>query len=428
MMTKRLFVIILMGLFLISGCRPNTTEEPTLELVLTGLQQPNEKTFFRTFVRLFEAEHGISVNLSYVLPDDMMTYIETSKTEGKNIDVIMIDTARMSNYFDQDLMVDLQWLNQEVDRTFTQSFDQYTHRSEVRYFAPVSLDVYLTLYNKSALPFIPNGVETIGNDQEEITEITKISWQQLSTWAKNIEVATGSPRFGFPYGQNSSQLIYPITGIGLAMGDHSLPSFNDAGAKTAWAYLFDLKQNNALAFGPTFASVNQPTELLNSNDLWISFGHMGPLGSTFIANPNKYVLGPVPYDETTLQSGSTAGAWAYGMLKTAKHPTAGKAWIKFITDPEINYLYCSGLGGVISPLYEVNDHLTSSTVDQIMATGIRMMNNHMDIVVVDTTRYTVWNEVKLLYIDLYLQLLDGVTIDDNVLNTYQSQLTELRKA
>lgn len=428
MMIKRFVAVILLSLFLLSGCQSNPIEEPeTLDLVLTGLQQPSEKTFFRTFVRLFEAEHGISVNLNYVLPDDMMSYIETSTAEGNNIDVIMVDTARMFNYIDQGLMMNLQWLNQEVDRTFTQSFDSYTHLSDVRYFAPVSLDVYLTLYNKAALPFIPDGVEIVENDQNNITEITKISWQQLATWAKNIEVATGTPRFGFPYGQNSSQLIYPITGIGLAMGDHSLPSFNDAGAKAAWAYLADLKQNNALAYGPTFASVNQPTELLNSNDLWISFGHMGPLGSTFIANPNKYVLGPIPYDETTLQSGTTAGAWAYGMLNTSKNQSAGRAWIKFITDPEINYLYCSGLGGVISPLYEVNDHLTNSTVDQIMATGLHMLSNPIEIEVVDTTQYTVWNEVKLLYIDLYLQLLNGDTLDDSVLNSYQTQLNTLKK-
>lgn len=212
-------------------------------------------------------------------------------------------------------------------------------------------------------------IQVIEADADEIIRVNSISWQDLAIWAKTIKTETGTARFGFPYGNVSSQLIYPITGMGLSMGEHTLPAFSDEGAVRAWAYLLDLKQVGALAYGPAFAGLTQPTELLNANQLWMSFGHMGPLGSSYNTNPNKYVLGPIPIDETSEHGGTTAGAWGYGIIKNSKNQAAARAWVKFITDPEINYLYCSGLGGVISPIKEVINHLGASNTDQIMRMG-----------------------------------------------------------
>lgn len=152
--------------------------------------------------------------------------------------------------------------------------------------------------------------------------------------------------------------------------------------------------------------LTQPTELLNANQLWMSFGHMGPLGSSYNTNPNKYVLGPIPIDETSEHGGTTAGAWGYGIIKNSKNQAAARAWVKFITDPEINYLYCSGLGGVISPIKEVINHLGASNTDQIMRMGLLMLDQTIHVKVVNTSAYSDWNAVKLLYNSLYQKLLD----------------------
>lgn len=158
------------------------------------------------------------------------------------------------------------------------------------------------------------------------------------------------------------------------MGNHHLPNFDDTGALKAWTFLADLKASKALAFGGNFAALTQPTELLSNQDLWLSFGHMEPLGTAYNMNPNRYVLDPITKDEVTGNHGTTAGAWAFGILKETTHPNGAKAWLKFIIDPEINYLYCAGLGGVMSPVQEVNTHLGSGSIDQIMKIGLSMVN------------------------------------------------------
>jgi multiple sugar transport system substrate-binding protein len=427
MRKKGWLILIISCLVLLGGCKPTESTPKTLTIVLSGLQQPNEKTFFRTFVRLFEAEHGIKVDVIYELPDQLFTTIDQQyKNNAVTTDVIMVDSARMSQYLTSNYLVDLDWLDLETDRTFTTMFDAYTHLGGYRYFAPISLDVYLTLYNKEALPYMPPTVDVTKNDADEIIRVNRISWQDLAIWAKTIKTVTGTARFGFPYGNVSSQLIYPITGMGLAMGEHTMPAFSDEGAERVWAYLFDLKQAGALAFGPSFAGLTQPTELLNANQLWMSFGHMGPLGSSYNANPNKYVLGPIPIDETSEHGGTTAGAWGYGIIRNSKNQAAARAWVKFITDPEINYLYCSGLGGVISPIKEVINHLGSSNTDQIMRMGVLMLDQTIHVKAVDTSGYSSWNDVKLLYIDLYQQLINGDFMDESLLNQYQTSLNQLK--
>lgn len=421
MMIKRLWIVML--LTLLTGCQPKPAESKNLVLVLTGLQQANEKTFFRTFVRLFEAEHGIKVDVIYESPDQLSNKIEQGALSP---DVIMVDTARMATYIEQDQMAPIDWIDLEADRTFTSLMDAYTHGDQ-RFFVPVSIDVYLSMYNKAALPYMPESVVVERDSQQAITRILDISWQDFSSWAKTIKSETGVAKFGLPYGAVNSQLLYPITGIGLAMGEHHLPRFDDSGALKAWSYLTDLKSANALAYGGNFAALTQPTELLANQELWMSFGHMGPLGTAYNMNPNRYVLGPIPKDDLTGNRGTTAGAWAFGILTETTHMKGAKAWIKFITDPEINYLYCAGLGGVMSPIQEVNNHLGTGSSDQIMKIGLSMLNDQVRVQIVDTHAYTDWQAVKMLYHNLYIELLEGQTMDINRLEVYQTQLNQLKK-
>lgn len=421
-------MMMLTSAFMLTGCPTSVPEATQLNVVITGLQQPAEKNFFRTFIKLFEAEHGISVTVTYESAD--LLFNRLKEEQGANVvtDVIMLDTAHMGNFLDENFLQPIDWLEEENnDRTLTDFFDPYTSRLGVTYFAPISFDVYMTLINRESLPYIPSTVQVTRDVQDVIARIDSITWQEISEWAIAIRQATGTAKFGFPYARISSQLLYPITGIAAAMATHDFPSFDDDGAAAAWNYLADLKAANAIAYNATIASVNQPTELMTSNQLWLSFGHMGPLGNAYIANPSKYILAPAPIDATTQRAGSTAGAWAYGIVEGAPHVNAARQWLKFITDPEINYLYCSGLGGVISPIEEVVDHLGTSPSDTIMRNGISMFSNGLKVVIVDTSPFTVWDDVKLLYNDLYDELLTGEPITSELRESYQTALDALRK-
>src|SRR5690606_2803548 len=135
--------------------------------------------------------------------------------------------------------------------------------------------------------------------------------------------------FGFPYAQVSSQLIYPISGMILSMGDYQLPSFYNTESLKAWQMIESLYDDGALMTGNQLNQMNQPTDSLNNNILKMSFGHMGPIGTAYQANPNRYVLGPAPKSAETGYMGTTAGAWTYGMIKYSKQLALAEKWIEF---------------------------------------------------------------------------------------------------
>src|SRR5690606_1755911 len=165
----------------------------------------------------------------------------------------------------------------------------------------------------------------------------------------------------------------------------------------------------------------------NNNILKMSFGHMGPIGTAYQANPNRYVLGPAPKSAETGYMGTTAGAWTYGMIKYSKQLALAEKWIEFITDPEINYMYTSGLGGVMSPIQEVIHKLDKTPTDQIMKIGLSMVQSPIRISIVETDAYQSWDQVKRLYVSLYQDMIDGETITMSELSSYQNQLESLKK-
>ena len=425
-------IIFLLILFLISntliGCSSSRTENKELNLVISGLQQPSEKVFFKTFVKLFEAEYGISVNLTYVLPQDLIEQIN-SEAEAGNIvsDVIMVDTAHMTPYIDNNLMEDVSaYMDGLPGRTITEIFSDYTSRDDEDYFVPVSFDIYISIYNKLAIPYIPSTVLTTTSKEGEILQIDTITWEEFSKWAITIKNETGIPKTGFPMSSSSSQLLYPMGGMALAFGSESFLKVNDEGALEAWNLIAEMASKGAIVSESILSTVNQPTALIDTGTLWLSFGHMGPIGEAYEKNPDQYVLGPAPIAKDTDMAGSTAGAWTFGIVKGASHLSEAEMWLRFMTDPEINYLYCSNLGGVISPILEVVENLSSSNTDKIMASGLAGFSGETKIVVPNTSEYSSWNDVKLVYISLYHSLLLGNKISQEEADVYQSQIDILR--
>lgn len=430
MMLKKIQVILMVFVLFFSffACQ-KTTEEKQITLMISGLQQPSEKVFLKTFVRLFEAETGISVNLTYILPSNLINQIEQEQTSTDYIsDVVMVDTANMSRYIEGDWMSDLSsFMNDHTDRTITDLFDSYTSVGEKTYFVPVSYDIYISIYNKEALPYIPESVEVTKNLSDEIIQIDSITWEEFSEWAIAIKDSTGQAKTGFPMSATNSQLIYPMSGMALAYGTNTFPSINDTNSLIAWNLIADMANHGAILNESILSTVNQPSTLLTAGTMWLSFGHMGPIGTAYDTNPSQFILGPAPISESNQTAGSTAGAWTFGIPKNAPHYEEAKTWIEFLTDPETNYLYCSQLGGVISPIKEVINHLGTSNTDKIMAVGLSTFDNAMNVKIVNTSEYTSWTDVKSIYITLYERLLTGVALTTEEANAFQSQLDALKK-
>ena len=51
----------------------------------------------------------------------------------------------------------------------------------------------------------------------------------------------------------------------------------------------------------------------------------------------------------------------------------------------------------------------------------------MDVTIVDTSSYTLWDEIKALYVELYEEMLESVPIDTAKLEEYQTLLDALKR-
>ena len=149
---------------------------------------------------------------------------------------------------------------------------------------------------------------------------------------------------------------------------------------------------------------------------------MAPVGTSYNAAPNNYVIGAAP--KGSKGAGSTSGAWCYGIAQGAPNQELAEKFINYIADPEVNYEFCSNYGGSLSPIDEVGDILESS--DVVMRAGIEMLKTTI-VTGVPAAEYSDWNAVKLLYGDIFNDVLKNKAVPgDDYLAEEQSKLEALK--
>ena len=207
--------------------------------------------------------------------------------------------------------------------------------------------------------------------------------------------------------------------MSLAYGG-GFPEFTSDGFKEALGIIAKIAAGNGF-----YAEQDQytaPTDPLNSGDVWLTFAHMAPVGTSYNAAPNNYVIGAAP--KGSKGAGSTSGAWCYGIAQGAPNQELAEKFINYIADPEVNYEFCSNYGGSLSPIEEVGDILESS--DVVMRAGIEMLKTTI-VTGVPAAEYSDWNAVKLLYGDIFNDVLKNKAVPgDDYLAEEQSKLEALK--
>ena len=380
-----------------------------LKVTYSGTPEIHEKQYLMdTFFKNFEEENNCTVEVDFVAQADAVKKIQ-SEQEGKNYitDIIYADTANMAPYVNGGWMQDITELVNSTGSTYTQMFDNTTNKDGVRYFAPFTFDVYVTCANKKALDYLPDGLT-----EEDV--VTGITWEQYADWAVAIAAGEGEGKTMMPANLTSSQLLYPMGGMSLAYGG-GFPEFTSDGFKEALGIIAKIAAGNGF-----YAEQDQytaPTDPLNSGDVWLTFAHMAPVGTSYNAAPNNYVIGAAP--KGSKGAGSTSGAWCYGIAQEL-----AEKFINYIADPEVNYEFCSNYGGSLSPIEEVGDILESS--DVVMRAGIEMLKTTI-VTGVPAAEYSDWNAVKLLYGDIFNDVLKNKAVPgDDYLAEEQSKLEALK--
>ncbi len=385
----------------------------TLNLLYTSAQQPNEKQYLNDkFFAKFKEDTGIDIKVDFMTAPDAIKLIESEQASNNiTYDALFIDTANMGSVIQPGYMEDISDIRGSLPVTFTDMFDKSTKVDGKDYFIPMAYDIYLTIANKKALDYLPAGADA-----------QNLTWEQYADWAVAIAKGSGGGKTMFPASLEKSQLLYPMGGIGLSYGA-DFPQVNSDAFISGLELIAKMAQGDA--FYADQANYTAPTDPLKTEAVWLTFGHMAPVGAAYTASPNKFVIGAAP--KGSQGSGSTAGAWCIGVLKGAKNPENAKKIIEFMADPENNYELCSNQGGFMSPIAEVQDKIGSEPSDDIMKAGMLMLET-ATVAGVPASQYSDWNSVKLVYGDIFNKILaDKATPDKAFLDGEQAKIDALKK-
>ena len=384
-----------------------------LNILYSGTPEVHEKEFLMDdYFAGFEEEFGAKVNVEFVTQADAISLIGTQQETGNvTYDVIYADTANMAPYVNGGWMEDITDLVASTGSTYTTMFDGTTNKDGVRYFVPNSFDVYVLICNTKALEYLPEGLT-----QDDV--VAGITWEQYAQWANNIAAGEGVGKTMMPASLTGSQLLYPMAGMAMSYGG-GFPEFTSDGFKAALGVIAEMAQGNA--FYPEQDQYTAVTEPMNSGAAWLAFSHMAPAGTSYNASPASFVIGAAP--KGSVGAGSTSGAWCYGIQKGAANEELAETFIRYVARPEVNYEFCYNYGGALSPIAEVGDLLSDE--DVVMRAGINVLNDAI-VSGVPSTQYSDWNAVKLLYGDIFNEVLSTKAVpSDEYLAGKQAELDAL---
>lgn len=267
--------------------------------------------------------NGFNGNVTYLAKDNgPYTDQLTAEEKAGKVTVSLLGGLHgdFPPFIQNDYLEDLTPLaNQLKDRGIPQPFlDLGKMGTNKQYYIPWMQATYLMAYSKQALPYLPQGAD-----------VNKLTYDQLKTWAANIQKATGQRKFGLPAGQNGlihrifQGYLYPAyTGLNV-VGYHS------PDAVQMWAYFKDLWQYA----NPQSVSYDFMQDPLQSGEVWIAIDHTARLINAVNNKPNDFGLAPAPSGPKGLAFMPVLAGMA--IPKGAPNKAGAEALIEYMTKPAV---------------------------------------------------------------------------------------------
>jgi len=275
-------------------------------------------------------------------------------------------------------------------------------------FAPVGGDVYLTLINKKALPYLPAGAD-----------VQNLTWEQYVDWAVAVAEGEGEGKAAVT-GVPMKSLIYMYGGMFLSYGG-PFPVINSPGAIKGWTLLSKMKD----AYTPTVNTYDNVSAPMKTGEAWMTVAHMVRCGDAYQSNPSNYILAPAPSGPEGI--GSIAGTSGFAVTNGAPNKDLAIKFIEFMTEPSMAVKVARGTGGFIPPIDEAIEQLGDSIQDEIISKGIMVLTKGV-VSGVPGGDYTSWGAVKQVYDDAFQELiLNRGAVDVDYLNEAQARIDALKK-
>jgi multiple sugar transport system substrate-binding protein len=420
-----LIVSLLVGFALILTACAQATPEPVKKTIVLDSEMfspPDEQSFFiNEILKPFEAETGITVNFQIIEGSQMRDRITVQQETGHvTTDVILAFNGRFAWYTDPGYVVSLDdTVSGWDDRTVLPAFDGNAVVGGTRYFVPISADVYLTVANNKALPYLPAGADVDG-----------LTYEQYADWAVAVAQGegegkvciTGIPQKMWIYQFGTSALAYGLNPAGA--GEPAFPNINSAAAASAWGEW--AKIGAADGFMPTVLNVDNCTDFLMREEAWLSVTHNARVGQVYASNETQFTVGPAPSGPSGV--GTIAGAHGLGIVKGSAYVEEAKLLLEYLSRPDVQVKINKGTGGFVPVVAEALDFLGDDPTDEIIRKALLVLEkgNTSFLPVAD---FEDWGAVKKVFDDVFTgMILDGDgTVDQAMLDSAQAEIDAIRK-
>lgn len=205
--------------------------------------------------------------------------------------------------------------------------------TSTQYYIPWMQATYLMAANKKALPYLPSGAD-----------VNALTYDQLLTWAANMEKATGQKKLGLPAAPNGllprffQGYLYPSFTGGV------VTTFASLDAVKAWEYMKDLWRYT----NPQSTSYGFMQEPLLSEEVWVAWDHVARLKNAVDTKPKDFVVFPAPAGPKG--RGFMPVLAGVAIIKGVPNRADATALIQHLTKPEIQaeVLKASGFFPVVA--------------------------------------------------------------------------------
>ncbi len=384
--------------------------KPTLVIVSRLWTPPTEKEFIiNEIIKPFEKMCNCNVEFKTMDDDTILKQVELQeKTGNVTTDIVIVYCARMPEWVDKGYVVDLTpYVSKWTDRTFSKGFDSMTVFNGKRYFLPIGADVYLTLINKKALKYKPEGVD-----------VQNLTWEQLADWALAVAEGEGEGKFAVT-GVPMKSFIYQAGAVILSYGGH-WPNLDNPGAMAGFYLLSKMKD----AFAPGVMSYDDTRPPMKREETWMTVAHCARVGEVYKGNPSQFIVAPAPKGPAGI--GSVAGTSGLAIVKGTKNFDLALKFLEYITRPDIMLKVSKGAGGFIPTVDEAINYLGTSPEDEVIEKAIKVLQN--GVLAYIEPIWKDWGQVKLVYDEIFKNMImKRGQLDPDYLEIMQLRIDMQRK-
>jgi len=358
----------------------------------------------------FTAETGIEVELQVVAnASELYKVIQAQQQTGKWSTDILIAHDSTAVPIVQEYRA-VQPYTKIPAGTYITQFDDNFVQGGKRYFVPLQADVYLTIANRKALPYL----QKLGYD------INNLTWEQLAEWVRLIKKEIGLPKYVFP-ALAGKFATYEFNAVQLAYGDKYVPAFNTPASQAAFKLVASMKEGIL----PSSPTIDFPTASLATEEAWITVFHQAYANASFSQAPDKFIVAPVPIGGSG-KRGTIIGGHGIGIIAGSTHKAAAEKFVEFFLRDDILYAVMKNTGPWIPSKAEITSKLKDDPSDQIMKMGLATLTGPTLIDRVRVAEYQDWGQVKRLYEEVIGDILAGKDINKQYLDAKQKELESLK--